>query len=141
MNRTVKEATIKRFHYPDLDGLRAHVLTFIAAYNFAKHLRALRWRTPFEAVCRAWPGTPDIFKINPRHLIPGPNMRGAGVSPELRPPGREPGHPHHLGLAATGMERKAARQQVQQQAGQDGVGAPGEREAAEEGPGRPQSRF
>ncbi|MFH5945617.1 IS481 family transposase [Roseomonas xinghualingensis] len=73
MNRTVKDATIKAFHYPGLDALKAHVLAFITAYNFAKHLKALRWRTPFQAVCDAWTKDTTIFKINPHHLIPGPN--------------------------------------------------------------------
>ena len=73
MNRTVKEATVKAFHYPDLDVLKAHVLAFVTAYNFAKHLKALRWRTPFQAICDAWAKDPSIFKINPHHLIPGPN--------------------------------------------------------------------
>jgi len=73
MNRTVKEATVKAFHYPDLESLKAHVLAFVSAYNFAKHLKALRWKTPFEAICHAWTATPDIFKLNPRHLTPGPN--------------------------------------------------------------------
>jgi transposase InsO family protein len=73
MNRTVKDATIKAFHYADLDALKAHVLAFVAAYNFAKHLKALRWRTPFQAVCDAWAKDPASFRINPRHLIPGPN--------------------------------------------------------------------
>jgi len=73
MNRTVKEATIKAFHYPDLKSLKAHVLAFVSAYNFAKHLKALQWKTPFEAICHAWTTTPDIFKLNPRHLTPGPN--------------------------------------------------------------------
>jgi len=73
MNRTVKEATIKAFHYPDPESLKTHVLAFVSAYNFAKHLKAIRWKTPFEAVCHAWTITPEIFKINPRHLIPGPN--------------------------------------------------------------------
>lgn len=27
-------------------GLKAHVLAFVAAYNFAKHLKALRWNPP-----------------------------------------------------------------------------------------------
>jgi transposase InsO family protein len=74
MNRTVKEATIKAFHYPDLDSLKAHVLAFVTAYNFAKHLKALRWRTPFQAVCDAWKADPSPFKINPHHLIPGPHI-------------------------------------------------------------------
>jgi transposase InsO family protein len=73
MNRTVKEATIKTFHYPDLDAVKAHVLAFVTAYNFAKHLKALRWRTPFQAICDAWKDDPSAFKINPRHLIPGPH--------------------------------------------------------------------
>lgn len=42
MNRTIKDATLRAFHYPDLDSLKAHVLAFVAAYNFAKHLKALR---------------------------------------------------------------------------------------------------
>jgi hypothetical protein len=46
MNRTVKDATVKVYHYDDLETLKAHVLAFVAAYNFAKHLKALRWRTP-----------------------------------------------------------------------------------------------
>ena len=73
MNRTVKEATIKAFHYPDLEALQAHVLAFVTAYNFAKHLKALRWRTPFQAVCDAWKADPSAFKVDPRHLIPGPH--------------------------------------------------------------------
>jgi len=80
MNRTVKEATIKSFHYPSLESLKAHVLAFVSAYNFAKHLKALRWKTPFEAVCRAWITTPDIFKLNPRHDFPGPNKWRSGVT-------------------------------------------------------------
>src|SRR3712207_1297851 len=59
MNRTVKEATVKAFHYPDLEALEAHVLAFVAAYNFAKHLKALRWRTPFQAVRDAWKADPS----------------------------------------------------------------------------------
>jgi restriction endonuclease Mrr len=64
MNRTIKDATIKAFHYPSLDALKAHVLAFVTASNFAKHLKA---------VCDAWTKDPSIFKINPHHLIPGPN--------------------------------------------------------------------
>jgi transposase InsO family protein len=73
MNRAVKEATVKVFHYPDLEALKAHVLAFVRAYNFAKHLKALRWRTPFQTVCSAWARDPTPFKIDPRHLIPGPH--------------------------------------------------------------------
>ena len=73
MNRTVKDATTKAFHYATAESLRAHVLAFLSAYNFAKHLKALRWRTPFQAICDAWKADPAPFKINPHHLIPGLN--------------------------------------------------------------------
>ena len=73
MNRTVKEATVKAFHYPDFEALKAHVLAFVTAYNFAKHLKALRWRTPFQTICEAWTKEPARFRVNPHHLIPGPN--------------------------------------------------------------------
>lgn len=74
MNRTIKDATIKVFHYPDLESLKAHVIAFVRTYNFAKHLKALRWKTPFEAISHEWIKHPAIFKIDPRHLIPGPNI-------------------------------------------------------------------
>ena len=73
MNRTVKDATIKAFHYPGPEALKTHVLAFVRAYNFAKHLKALQWRTPFQAICDAWTKDRSTFKINPHHLIPGPN--------------------------------------------------------------------
>ena len=44
----------------------AHVLAFVTACRFAKHLKALRWRTPFQAVCDAWKGDPSAFRIDPR---------------------------------------------------------------------------
>jgi transposase InsO family protein len=34
MNRTIKKATTKIFHYPNLESLKVHVLAFITAYNF-----------------------------------------------------------------------------------------------------------
>lgn len=73
MNRTVKDATVKTFHYEDRESLKAHILAFVTAYNFAKHLKALRWRTPFQAICDAWTKDPSIFRVNPHHLIPGPH--------------------------------------------------------------------
>ena len=73
MNRTIKDATIKAFHYPDLDSLKAHVLAFVCAFNFAKHLKALRWKTPYQAIADALQKNPATFKINLRYLIPEPH--------------------------------------------------------------------
>jgi transposase InsO family protein len=72
MNRTIKEATVKVFHYETRASLSAHGLAFVTAYNFAKHLKALQGRTPFQRICDAWTKAPEPFKINPHHLIPGP---------------------------------------------------------------------
>jgi hypothetical protein len=43
-----KEATVKTFHHDDLESLKTHVFTFVTAYDFAKHLKALKWKTPFQ---------------------------------------------------------------------------------------------
>jgi hypothetical protein len=34
MNRTIKDATVKRFHYENHDQLRTHLADFMAAYNW-----------------------------------------------------------------------------------------------------------
>lgn len=73
MNRTVKDAILERFHYGDLEGLKAHVPAFVTAYTFAEHLKALRWRTPFQTIRDAWTKDPSVSKINPHHRIPGPH--------------------------------------------------------------------
>ena len=66
MNRTVKDATVKTFHYDDIGNLKAHVLAFVNAYNFAKHLKALKWKTPFQSICDTWKTNPSASKC-PSH--------------------------------------------------------------------------
>jgi hypothetical protein len=61
------------YHDDDLQSLKAHVLAFVNAHNFAKHLKALRWRAPYQVICDAWTKDPSIFKLDPHHLIPGPH--------------------------------------------------------------------
>jgi transposase InsO family protein len=74
MNRTIKEATVRRFHYSSHEQLRLHLADFLDAYNFARRLKTLRGLTPFEAVCKAWTDEPHRFKLNPLHQLPGPNI-------------------------------------------------------------------
>ncbi len=73
MNRTIKDATVRRFHYDSHDQLRQHLADFVAAYNFARRLKTLRGLTPYEAICKAWTDQPSRFIHNPHHQIPGPN--------------------------------------------------------------------
>lgn len=38
---TLKDATVKRYHYETHGQLREHLSAFVAAYNFAKRLKTL----------------------------------------------------------------------------------------------------
>ena len=73
MNRTIKEATVRRYHYESHDQLRQHLADFVAAYNFARRLKTLRGLTPYEAICSAWTKQPERFSLNPLHQMPGLN--------------------------------------------------------------------
>ena len=74
MNRTIKEATVKRYHYESHDQLRQHLGDFVAAYNFGRRLKTLRGLTPYETICKAWQTEPARFTTNPLHQAPGPNI-------------------------------------------------------------------
>ena len=72
MNRTLKEATVKRYYYQSHDELRTHLELFVDAYNHARRLKTLRGLTPYEFVCQAWTREPERFRLDPSHHIPGP---------------------------------------------------------------------
>ena len=73
MNRTIKDATVKRFHYDSHEELQRHLDDFIAAYNFARRLKRLRGHTPYEFICKTWAAEPERFTANPHHQISGLN--------------------------------------------------------------------
>ena len=73
MNRTIKDATVKRFHYENHDQLRTHLADFLAAYNFARRLKTLNGLTPYEDICKIWTSDPDRFILDPIHQMPGLN--------------------------------------------------------------------
>jgi transposase InsO family protein len=72
MNRTLKDATVKRYHYDSHAQLRAHLQLFVDAYNHARRLKTLRGLTPYEFIHQAWAKDPDRFRLDPSHHIPGP---------------------------------------------------------------------
>ena len=53
MNRTLKEATVKRYHYDTHRQLEDHLAAFLDAYNFARRHQTLGGLTPYEAICKA----------------------------------------------------------------------------------------
>jgi len=71
MNRTIKDATVKRFHYDDHDQLRQHLDDFMAAYNFGRRLKTLNGLTPYEYICKDWTKHPNRFRLDPIHQMPG----------------------------------------------------------------------
>jgi len=74
MNRTLKEATVRRYHYDSHGQLKGHLAAFLAAYNFAKRLKTLRGLTPFEHICKCWTENPDQFRLDPIHHMRGLNI-------------------------------------------------------------------
>ena len=52
MNRTLKEATVKKYHYQTHQHLKEHLHAFLMAYNFAKRLKTLKGLTPYEYICQ-----------------------------------------------------------------------------------------
>ena len=67
MNRTIKDATVKRYHYDSHDQLSRHLADFVSAYNFARRLKTLKGLTPYEFICKRWTIEPERFKLDPIH--------------------------------------------------------------------------
>ena len=73
MNRTIKEATVQRYHYDDHEQLKRHLADFLHAYNFGRRLKTLKGLTPYEFICKSWASEPQRFTANPLHQMPGLN--------------------------------------------------------------------
>jgi len=73
MNRTIKEATVRRYHYGSHKQLRSHLVDFVGACNCARRLKSLRGLTPCEFIVKCWTEKPQRFRIDPTHHTPGPN--------------------------------------------------------------------
>ncbi|TBY58824.1 IS481 family transposase [Rhizobium leguminosarum bv. viciae] len=73
MNRTIKDATARRFYYESHDQLRQHLADFVAAYNFGLRLKTLNGLTPYEFICKAWASQPERFTLDPLQQMPGLN--------------------------------------------------------------------
>jgi transposase-like protein len=74
MNRTIKEATVKRYHYESHKQLENHLDDFINAYNYGRRLKTLKGLTPYEYICKIWTEEPKRFKLNPLQQSLGPNI-------------------------------------------------------------------
>jgi transposase InsO family protein len=73
MNRTLKEATVNRYHYETHDQLPSHLADFVTAYNFGRRLKSLKGLSPYEYICETWTKEPGRFTLDPFHQMPGLN--------------------------------------------------------------------
>ena len=73
MNRTLKEATVNSFHYASHDELKQHLHAYLMAYNFAKRLKAIKGKTPWQFILNQWTTHPEYFMLNPNHFLLGLN--------------------------------------------------------------------
>lgn len=70
MNRTLKEATVKKYYYETHNHLKAHMQAFLMAYNFARRLKTLKGLTPYEYICKIWTKEPERFNVDPfQHTV------------------------------------------------------------------------
>jgi hypothetical protein len=74
MNRTIKDATVKRYYYESHDQLRQHLADFVSAYNFARRLKTLKGLTPYEFICKTGLKEPKRFSVDPVHQTLGSNI-------------------------------------------------------------------
>src|SRR4249920_2869828 len=73
MNRTIKDATVRRFYYESHDQLRRHLADFVSAYNFGRRLKTLKGLTPYDFICKISASQPERFTADPLQQMPGPN--------------------------------------------------------------------
>ncbi|WP_240722304.1 hypothetical protein [Poseidonocella sp. HB161398] len=73
MNRTVKDATVKRFRFGSHDQLRSHLADVLNACNVARRLKTLSGPTPCECICRIRASEPHRVIAGPIHQMPGLN--------------------------------------------------------------------
>lgn len=73
MNRTIKEATVKQYHYDTKQQLKQHLHDFLMAYNFTKKLKALKFVSPYDKIIQEYNKDNNLFNFNPHHYLVGLN--------------------------------------------------------------------
>ncbi len=73
-NKTIKQATTKQFHYETVSDLKQHLMVFLLYYNHQRPLKALKFKTPWQAIEEYYQQEPNCFLINPHDKIVGLNI-------------------------------------------------------------------
>ena len=72
-NKMLKQATVKQFHYANVEELKVHLQTFILYYNHQKPLKSLKLKTPWQMIEQCYNETPEAFILKPKDKIVGLN--------------------------------------------------------------------
>ena len=72
-NRTIKDATVKLYHYTSEQQLIKHINDFMLAYNVGKKLSAIKRKTPCQEIIKWYKTKPKLFNKNPQHQLMGLN--------------------------------------------------------------------
>jgi transposase InsO family protein len=80
MNRTIKDATVRCYHYESHDQLRRHLTDFVSAYNFGRRLKALKGPLTSSFAKLGFPTRPILYQSAPpnagtKHLASWPDLR------------------------------------------------------------------
>lgn len=73
MIRTIKDATVKSFHYALITDLPRYARDWLLAYNYAKQLKVIRFKTPDEVIRQLSEKKLETFIRPPNHDMLGPN--------------------------------------------------------------------
>ncbi len=71
MNRTIKDAAVKRYHSESHDLLRTRLADCLATDNSARRLKTPSGLTPYEYICKIRTSAPDRYILDPIHQVPG----------------------------------------------------------------------
>jgi transposase InsO family protein len=74
MNRTLKNATVRRYHYGSHDELQQHLQLFLDASNHARRLKTLRDLTPYKFIWKTGTEQRSRFTSDPTPYTLGPNI-------------------------------------------------------------------
>ena len=73
--RTTKDASVDATRYTSIAELCRQVGDWLAAYNFARKLRAPKWGLPVKVIAAVHAQKPDVFLRPLDHFTPGPNTQ------------------------------------------------------------------
>lgn len=79
-NKTLKNATVKTYHYDDVMQLKQHLMSYLLVHNYQKKLKALKFQTPYDFLLLSYQNQPHLFKDNPNHKLVGLNRKASSIS-------------------------------------------------------------